>query len=522
MRRIGTSRIELLHGADATRAIERAATAALPPHSLMALAGLSVAQLAQALAPHARCIWAACGPGNNGGDGLVAATHLHRRALATGSAQRVVFTLCADESRMPPDAAHALALARAAGVQQASEPPADFDVAIDALLGIGTRRPPEGRLAEHLARLQQSPAPVLCVDVPSGLNSDTGAHLIGPATQPMRGTRHTLSLLTLKPGLFTADGRDQAGTVWFDDLGITPPSDAPVTALLNGMAGTATTQRPRAHATHKGSHGEVLVLGGQDIGVNGSGMTGAAILAARAALHGGAGRVYVGLLTSDAEPHSPAWDPVCPELMFRQIDGLLQGDLLTQACVVCGCGGGSAVASVLPAVLARAQVLVLDADALNVIAADSQLQALVRHRGARGWTTVLTPHPLEAARLLGSSTAAVMADRLGAAQRLSQTMGAICVLKGSGSVICASGHTPLINPSGNAALATAGTGDVLAGLIGSALANLALSPDQALQRVAAAVFQHGCLADRWEQADGLHAHNTLIASQLAARVHAVR
>jgi len=127
---------------------------------------------------------------------------------------------------------------------------------------------------------------------------------------------------------------------------------------------------------------------------------------------------------------------------------------------------------------------------------------------------VLTPHPLEAARLLGTTTAAVMSNRLAAAQQLSQDFNAICVLKGSGSVICAPGQTPLINPSGNAALATAGTGDVLAGMIGSALAMERELPDLALQCVAQAVFQHGWLADQWS-ADKLHTPHTLTASRLA-------
>jgi len=497
MRRIGTSLSETLYGVEATRTFERAATAALPLHSLMALAGLSVAQLTRALAPHARCVWIACGPGNNGGDGLVSALHLHRQAQASGGVQRVVVTLSGDENLLPPDAGHALQQARATGVPLVSEPPGDFDFAIDALLGIGASRPPEGRLAEHLDALRLSQAPVLCVDLPSGLNADTGAHVFGPLNQPLSGQRHTLSLLTLKPGLFTADGRDQAGEVWFDDLGITPPAEAPAHALLGGIAHTPGQTPHRAHASHKGSRGEVLVLGGQDISVNGSGMTGAAILAARAALHSGAGRVYVGLLRAEGRADSPSWDSGCPELMFREVHGLMQGDLLKQASVVCGCGGGSAIAAVLPQVIASSRVLVLDADALNAIALDKLLQAQLRHRGECGGITVLTPHPLEAARLLGNTTPQVMADRLASARKLSQNFNAICVLKGSGSVICAPRQTPLINPTGNAALATAGTGDVLAGMVGSALATRDLTLAKALQLVAAAVHQHGLLADQW-------------------------
>lgn len=497
MRRIGNSRSEPLYGAASTRAIERAASAALPAHSLMALAGLSVARLTRALAPHAQCIWVACGPGNNGADGLVAATHLHRQAQSRGGTPKVVVTLCADTNRMPSDAAHALEQALATGMRLASEPPPDFDFAIDALLGIGGLRPPEGRLADHLTTLQNSEAPVLCVDVPSGLDADTGVHLLGPTARPLQGTRHTLSLLTLKPGLFTADGRDQAGCVWFDDLGVTPPLDVPSLALLHGMSSNAALPLRRAHASHKGSYGDVLVIGGQDIAFNGSGMTGAAILAARAALHSGAGRVYVGLLSADTMAQSPTWDPDCPELMFRQLGAMLQGDLLSSASVVCGCGGGDAVARVLPQVLSRARTLVLDADALNSIAGDSQLQAQLLHRHERGWTTVITPHPLEAARLLASTSAEVLANRLTAARQLSETFAVICVLKGSGSVTCAPGATPLVNPTGDASLATAGTGDVLAGMIGNALNGRSGGREGAIQQVASAVFLHGLLADEW-------------------------
>jgi hydroxyethylthiazole kinase-like uncharacterized protein yjeF len=524
MRRIGSAQAESLYGTPATRAIEGAASNALPPHSLMALAGLSVAQLARALAPHAACTWIACGPGNNGGDGLIAAMHLQRQAQASGVARQIVVTLCAESDRLPADATNALSQARAAGVTLLNDPPAHFDFAIDALLGIGPLRPAEGRLAAHMALLQDSAAAVLSVDVPSGLHADTGVHLLGPLARRPRGPRHTLSLLTLKPGLFTGDGRDQAGQVWFDDLGITPPTHTPVRAVLNGMAMEPMTASARAHASHKGSQGDVLVIGGQDIGIHGAGMTGAAILAARAALHSGAGRVYVGLLTGESHTGSTGWDPACPELMFRHPSGLLESDLLAQSSVVCGCGGGSAVAEVLPRVLAQARTLVLDADALNAIAADTSLQTLLRHRNERGLDTVITPHPLEAARLLGCNTAEVMADRLNAAQQLVERFGATCVLKGSGSVICAPGFTPRINPTGNAALATAGTGDVLAGMIGCALTASRQTPDHALQRVAAAVFQHGWLADQWDRShtDPAATRLTLTASRLANSARPLR
>ncbi len=492
MRRIDLSSVEALYGAESTRAIERAASATLPAHSLMSRAGLSVAQLARALSPHARCIWVACGPGNNGGDGLVAATHLHRWAQTSGRGLDVVVTLCADPARLPPDAAQALALARAAGVRLADAPPDDHDLAIDAMLGIGRLRSATGRLADVLTRLQSSTSPVLCVDLPSGLDADSGQYLLGTRQHPLPSVRHTLSLLTLKPGLFTADGRDQAGNVWFDDLGVCPPVDVAVSGFLHG----APRERARPHATHKGSQGDVVVIGGQDILVNGIGMTGAAVLAARAALHAGAGRVYLCLVGADDAAGCTAWDPTSPELMFRKWSALHSSGLLEQACVVCGCGGGDAVSAVLPETLQHARALVLDADGLNAVAASPALQDALRQRFTRHQTTVLTPHPLEAARLLGIGTAAVMADRVAAARALSERFGSICVLKGSGTVVCAPGETPRINASGNPALATAGTGDVLAGFIGAALAGPGRAPSMLL-RVADAVHHHGRLADRW-------------------------
>lgn len=491
MKRIGTSGEEGLYSVDGTRTIERALASTLPPFELMDRAGLAVARLALAIAPHSRCIWIACGPGNNGGDGLVAARHLLDHARRNEGHLHVTVTLCGDMARLPPDAARALDRALDAGVVIAPCPPRVFDCAIDALLGLGTQRPPDGQLAEQLQTMHSSNATVLGVDLPSGLLADTGVYL-GPAPKVGLGPRHTLSLLTLKPGLFTADGRDMAGTVWFDDLGAAPQDQVAPIGLLQGVQ---TKPPKREQAAHKGSQGEVVVVGGQGVAITGSGMTGAAILAARAALHVGSGRVYVGLL--DGAAPSVHWDPQCPELMFREIDTLLQDHrLLQEAGVVCGCGGGSAVVGRLPRLLTTCPTLVLDADALNAIAQDALLQTLTRQRALRGWVTVLTPHPLEVARLLGQSTGTVMSDRLAAAQALTEQLGAICVLKGSGSVITGPEQTPVINASGNPLLATAGTGDVLAGMVGAALA---MPPGSAFQAVATAVAQHGQLADRWDR-----------------------
>jgi hydroxyethylthiazole kinase-like uncharacterized protein yjeF len=323
--------------------------------------------------------------------------------------------------------------------------------------------------------------PVLAVDVPSGLHADTGAGLAVRAT-------HTLALLTLKPGLFTAGGRDAAGQVWFDDLEV-PAGPEALRAVLAGPP----QAQPRLHASHKGSYGDVAVIGGAP------GMAGAALLAASAALHAGAGRVYLAPL----DPAAARLAPGLPELMLRDWSSLP----LPSLAVACGCGGGTAVADVLPQVLPQAASLVLDADALNVVAAQADLQALLRARSRRSLPTVLTPHPLEAARLLGTSTPAVQADRLAAAQALAARYACVVVLKGSGTVIAAPGQPPAINPTGSARLATGGTGDVLAGWIAALLAH-GLPAFEAAQ---AAVFRHGQLADRWP------AGEPLVAGALAAR-----
>ncbi|WP_062471628.1 bifunctional ADP-dependent NAD(P)H-hydrate dehydratase/NAD(P)H-hydrate epimerase [Variovorax boronicumulans] len=469
MHRITSASAADLFDIAATRRIEQAAAPALPPHTLMQRAGLAAARLAMALAPHARTIWIACGPGNNGGDGFEAAAQLRHRGSFP------VVTFVGDEGRLPADAKASLQRARDAGVTFASQPPSSFELAMDALLGIGSTRPPSGAMAEWLARMHTGAPPVLSLDVPSGLDADTGT-LASNTDQASASVRTTLTFLTLKPGLFTAQGRDAAGTVWFDDLGCSAFAQERPTARLAG----APDIQPRTHASHKGSYGDVAVIGGA------SGMAGAALLAGSAALHAGAGRVFVGLL----DPRAAPVDTSQPELMLRDAHAL---DLVGMT-VVCGCGGGDAVRELLPRVLSTAATLVLDADALNAIAADPSLQTQLIARGQTGAPTVLTPHPLEAARLLGDTTGGVQANRLAAARALASRFGAVTVLKGSGTVIADAGdEPPVINSTGNARLATAGTGDVLAGMIGAAL----VMRRPAFEAACEAVWQHGRIADLW-------------------------
>jgi hydroxyethylthiazole kinase-like uncharacterized protein yjeF len=443
-----------------TRALETASALNLPQHKLMQRAGLAIAQFAMAIAPHARSIWIACGPGNNGGDGYEAASHLKSWGKIP------VVTCLTSTNDLPFEAATARHNAICAGVAISDAMPSQYDLCIDALFGIGRIRPWDERIAGFIQHMNSGSAPVLSVDLPSGLNANTGA------TDGLYvKADYTLSLLTLKPGLFTADGREACGDIWFNDLGVVASTDP--CARLN----TVPTNIPRAHNTHKGSYGDICIVGGN------TGMTGAALLAARAALLGGAGRVYVSLL----DPQATQLDLYQPELMFR---GLMDIAYETVS-VVAGCGGGDAIAFHLAKILKTSARLVLDADALNAIAKDTTLQSLLTARPPQ--TTVLTPHPLEAARLMNLSTTKVQASRLGVAQALANRFVCTVVLKGSGTVIAAPGKLPCINTSGNARLATAGTGDVLAGFIAARMAG----GGEAFVLACEAVFRHGQVADDW-------------------------
>lgn len=497
MKKITSAFSHTLYSVAATRQIERQAASELPPHTLMPRAGLSVARLTMALAPHAQTIWIACGPGNNGGDGFEAALRLHQ----WGKFVVVTWTgLEPGSDKAPPDAEMSRQRALESGVLMATAPPDQFDVCIDALLGIGATldagRPGTALIQQWLEAMHTSSALQLAVDVPTGLSADAGTSSWEPATKSIAinqyGTcgkgRFTLCLLTLKPGLFTASGRDRAGQVWFDDLGVSLPADSPAHEPCAWLLGADRALEPvrlaAAHASHKGDFGDVAMVGGESTAL--THMTGAVLLAASAALHEGAGRVLVVVLGNTP---NLSVDVVQPEFMFRSFAAL---DLQRQV-VVCGCGGGEAVKQVIAQVLATAARAVLDADALNAIAENPKLQTQLTARHGQSFSTVITPHPLEAARLSGISTAAVQADRLLAARQLAERFQCTVVLKGSGTVIAAPGQPAVINSTGNALLATAGTGDVLAGMIGARLA----SGMEAFDAACSAVFAHGLRADCW-------------------------
>ena len=474
----------------------------------MESAGLAIAKLAMAIQPFANCHWIFCGPGNNGGDGLEAATHLQ----AWG--QRVQVVLWRPHSKRPTDSEKALNKVQslAIAIQDHLPLPSALqanDLIIDALLGVGIRDKADtnaGLEQAHLPRLEDwithiyayGPT-ILAVDIPSGLNANTGNYQDKKLQGMSIHATHTLQLLNAKPGCFTAHGRDACGTLWLENLGTEAlQENTQSAALLNHQPLPSISS---LHASHKGSFGDVAVVGGESLNVRGMGMTGAVDLAASAALHAGAGRVMTCFLSDESSKQNPQQpssefalyhNPVLPEIMPRSFKALH----LSSGVVVCGCGGGIAIQKVLPQVLEQSTHLVLDADALNAISQDTWLQELLKKRSTLKLTTVITPHPLEAARLLTTDTTHIQQDRMKAAQSLAAMFDCTVVLKGSGTVIAQTSHTPVINPTGNARLATAGTGDVLAGVVGARLAQ-GLS---AFDAACAAVFEHGQAADLFEGA----------------------
>lgn len=457
----------------ASRALEKSAALNHPTGYLMQQAGLALAKLSLAVSPHARVFWVACGRGNNGGDGLEAARHLHQWG------KTVHISMPAGDTPLPTGAALALSRVHQEGLAINDHGPDDWDTCIDALLGIGLNHAPAGAYADWIRRINARSSEVISADIPSGLMADTGATpgLCVKAT-------HTLSMLNLKPGLLTLKGRDASGNVWLNTLGANMPAEP--TAWLNPPP--VNFQRP--HASHKGSFGDVAITGGR------LGMQGAAVLAARAAQQSGAGGVYLALLPS-AQGSNAVGVPA--DLMQRHTDALQPARLT----LVAGCGGGEETASFLPRWLAESKHLVVDADALNAIAASTDLQSLLKQRTLD--TTVITPHPLEAARLLGCSVDDVQADRIQAAQHLAQRFNCTVILKGSGSIIAAPERTPHINPTGDGKLAIAGTGDVLAGMTGATLAHSASAWHAARE----ACYRHGALADRWPESTSLTASGML-------------
>ncbi|MDP3249548.1 MAG: NAD(P)H-hydrate dehydratase [Polaromonas sp.] len=458
-----------LHGVAATRLLEQQAAAPLAPHTLMQRAGLATARLALALAPHAQCIWIACGPGNNGGDGFVIARQLRQTGFD------VVVAYIGDEHAQATDAVSAWASWRAiGGVTLPRLPQGEYSLVVDALYGIGLTRPVEGEHAAWIDAVNDMTCPVLAIDVPSGLNADTG-RVLGRAIR----ASHTATMIALKPGLLTLDGPDHCGELSLHDLGLDCALVERPSGWQVGRALFDHLLRPRARNSHKGSNGNAVLIGGA------RGMAGAALLAGRAALKVGAGRVYVGMLDHAALP----LDPEQPELMIRSPGEILTGDLATCVAIGPGLGQSPAAFELMREAIATTGTLVLDADALNLLSQHPDLAQAVHDRSA---PTLLTPHPTEAARLLGSTTPQVQEDRIAAACAVARRYHAATVLKGCGSVIALADGRWFINTTGNPGMASAGMGDVLTGLIAGLLAQ-GWPADLAL---IGGVHLHGLAGDR--------------------------
>jgi hydroxyethylthiazole kinase-like uncharacterized protein yjeF len=432
-----------LYDSAAARAIDRAAAAGLREGELMERAGAAAFALLRRRWPEARHVAVLCGPGNNGGDGYVVA----RLARAAGLEVEVLASALPREAS---DAARAHARWRAEGGEATDgDAPALLeraDVAVDALLGIGLARAPDGAPAALIRALGAARTPVLSLDLPSGLDGDTG-DAPGAAVR----ADATLTFVVDKPGLHTGRGRALCGSVEVDLLGIPAALRAAHQAAAYRLGAEALARwlprRPRD--AHKGRHGHVLAVGGD------TGFGGAIRLCAEAALRSGAGLVSVATRAVHVAPLLAAR----PEAMVRGVEDAAEWDALLARAGVLAIGPGlgreawgrwlfaAAIASGLP--------LVLDADALNLLAeAPRPLPQ-----------AVLTPHPGEAARLLDCSVAQVEADRWSAARRLAERYDAAVVLKGAGSIAAAPGATPCVIDAGNPGLASGGTGDVLTGVI---------------------------------------------------------
>jgi ADP-dependent NAD(P)H-hydrate dehydratase / NAD(P)H-hydrate epimerase len=465
-----------LHTAAQLRRIEAAAVAGCTPGPvLMKRAGAAACRLLLQRWPEARRISVVCGGGNNGGDGLVLAR------LLKEAGRDAAIVSCGSPTELAGEAAQAWSDVRPAGVEvfpfgdeRTAERLRTSDVVVDALLGIGVR-PPLKPLAIAVIRAVGACArPVLSLDLPSGLDPDTGASL--PAVQATA----TVTFLALKQGLFLGDGPKCRGELYYDSLGIEAGAREPPSLLRLGVAGLAPFTAPRPREGHKAQFGRVLIVGG------GHGMPGAVRLAGEAALRVGAGLVTVATLAA----HQAVVVGSRPELMCEAIDDAASlVDLLPAFDVIAvgpGLGTGEWSRLVLWTVLSHCrpeQGLVVDADALNLLA---MLEGLPR---LPDW--ILTPHPGEAARLLDVTTAQVQADRPAALAALLARWGGVVALKGAGTLVGRQGQTPLFCDLGNPGMAVPGMGDVLTG----AICGLLAQHREPLAAAAAGVYLHARAGD---------------------------
>lgn len=439
-----------LYRAEQVREFDRIAIQeyGIPGAELMLRAGTRTYQLIEQLWPTAARIAIVCGAGNNGGDGYVVAR------LAKQAGRQVRLFSLADPTKLHGDALTMADAWRASGgeIEPYAGLPARCELIVDAILGTGLEREVSGAWAEAIQAINRHPAPVLAIDVPSGLHADTGRQL-GCAIQ----AQATLSFIGLKQGMFTGAGPDCCGLIYFDALEI--PARIYSRAILAtrrlDWGKLAQCLEVRRRSAHKGDFGHVLVIGGDQ------GYSGAARLAAEAAARCGAG--LVSIATHPA--HAAHLNLGRPELMCRGVsNGKELAPLLARADVIAlgpGLGQGGWGRDLFAAALTTELPLVVDADALNLLA-----EQPIRRSG---W--VLTPHPGEAARLLRCDTAAIQADRFAAVTKLQARYDGVAILKGAGSLICDGSTRPLgLCSGGNPGMATGGSGDLLTGVIAALIA----------------------------------------------------
>lgn len=453
----------------------------------MEKAGLAAAEIARdkLLIQDRTRVLVLAGPGNNGGDAFIVACHLRAWRF------KVTLVFTGEQAKLSEDAKEALHAWRAAGGEILSGLPesASWDAVIDGLFGIGLDqrdgRELAGKYLELISTVNAMKLPILSIDIPSGLGGDTG-NVCGAAISATL----TVTFIAFKPGLFTNDGPDYCGQIFLRDLDLDVLSLKEASSwIMDQNYMRQLLPPPRPANSHKGMFGSVGIIGGS------AGMVGAALLAGMAALKLGSGRIYLGLIAAGA----PAVDTAQPELMLRPVHELFKLEHLN--CLVVGPGLGNEPDACfwLSCALESDLPLVLDADALNLISAHPRIAELLHTRSQeRGAPSILTPHPAEAARLLDVHTASVQRDRMAAAAELAKRFNCCIVLKGAGSVCALPDGKRFINTSGNPGLSSAGTGDILSGIIGAFLAQ-GLSQEHALLL---AVHLHGAAGDKLQEQNG--------------------
>ncbi|WP_058533315.1 bifunctional ADP-dependent NAD(P)H-hydrate dehydratase/NAD(P)H-hydrate epimerase [Legionella saoudiensis] len=466
-----------LYRCEHIRACEQQATSLyhLDENELMARAGAEAFAYIQKLYPQVKHLAVFCGSGNNAGDGYVVARLAHEYGLTVTIYQAKAL------ADLPHAAQYAALMAIDAGVEcQPVDEPLDSEVEliVDALLGIGLQGPVHGLIASAINQINDSGIPVVSLDIPSGLNANTGCveNLCVKAAT-------TLTFIALKAGLYTADAPDYCGDIYCCPIQLEACLvKQPLAASLLGPTNIGLPLMPRKKNSHKGDYGHVLVIGG------GPGMPGAISLAAKAAMRTGAGSVSIATIPE----HAKGALALIPEAMVWGISSASELQPLLARASVCvigpGLGDSDWAVSLFLAAITSQLPMVIDASALRLLAEHPQLDD--------NW--ILTPHPGEAAALLSCSTAQVQQDRYQAAANIQKQYGGVVVLKGAGSIIQAPEQKTFVCPKGNPAMASAGMGDVLSGIIAGLCAQ-GLSLSEAAR---CGVYAHALAGDKVAYAQG--------------------